>query len=47
VLLIYAVVFAVILGVLDWYHTPTPKTPLTPETADEAAAMAIPVGAAP
>jgi hypothetical protein len=46
VLLIYAVAFAVILGVLDWYHTPTPTTPLTPETADEAAAMAVPVGAA-
>jgi hypothetical protein len=45
VLLIYAVVFAVILGVLDWYHTSTPTIPLTPETADEAAAMAVPVGA--
>lgn len=45
VLLIYAVVFAGILGVLDWYHTPTPTEPVTPETADEAAAMAVPVGA--
>jgi hypothetical protein len=45
VLLIYAVVFAVILGVLDWYHTPTPTEPITPETTDEAAAMAVPVGA--
>jgi hypothetical protein len=45
VLLIYAVVFAVILGVLDWYRTRTPTEPVTPETADEAAAMAVPVGA--
>jgi hypothetical protein len=45
VLLIYAVVFTVILGVLDFFRTPTPTQPLRPETSDEAAAMAVPVGA--
>jgi hypothetical protein len=31
VLLLYAVVFTAILGVLDWYRTPTPKSPVTSE----------------
>ncbi len=47
VLLAYAGVFAIILGVLDWYRTPTPSIPVTPETENEAAAMAIPVTAGP
>jgi hypothetical protein len=47
VLLVYAIILTAILGVLDWYHTPTLKSPVTPETDIEAAAMAVPVGAAP
>ena len=45
VLLAYFVVFGVILAVLEWRRTPTPDLVVTPETENEAAALATPVGA--
>lgn len=45
VLLVYFVVAAVILSLLDWYRSP--QIPVTPETETEAAAMVVPIGAAP
>jgi hypothetical protein len=46
VLLAYAVVFAAILGILDWYRRPAPELPITRETEAQAAAAAIPAGVA-
>ena len=43
VLLIYLVVGAVILGVLDWFRSEPP----VPADVTEAAAMAVPIGATP
>jgi hypothetical protein len=45
VLLIYAVVAATALGLLDWFRSP--EIPITPETELDTAAMTAPVGAAP
>jgi len=45
VLLAYLVVFAVILGILDWRRRPEPDLGVDRETEAEAAAVAIPVGA--
>jgi hypothetical protein len=45
VLLAYGLVAAAILGVFDWERTS--RLPVTPETETEAAAMAVPIGAAP
>ncbi len=47
VLLVYAAALTLILGVLEWFRTPTANIPVTAETEEEAAAMAIPVGAPP
>ena len=46
ILLAYAVVFAVIIGVLDWRRRRAPELPVTRETEAEAAAAAIPAGVA-
>lgn len=46
VLLVYLVVFAVIVGVLDWYRRPAPELPVTRDMEAEAAAAATPAGAA-
>jgi len=43
VLLIYLVVGAVILGVLDWFRSEPP----VPADVTEVAAMAVPIGATP
>jgi len=42
-LLLYAVIAAVILGVFEWVRTPTPPSPVTPETEAEATDMVIPI----
>lgn len=47
VILIYAVVAAVIVGLLDHWPTRTPQVPVSTETETETAAMAVPIGAAP
>jgi hypothetical protein len=41
VLLLYAVLAAIILGLLDWFRSP--PSPVPPETEEEAAAMVIPI----
>jgi hypothetical protein len=47
VLLVYLVVFAVILGILDWKHRSAPETPeVTPETEALTAATAVPASVA-
>jgi hypothetical protein len=46
VLLAYLVVFAVILGILDWRRRPEPELGVDRETEAEAAAAAIPAGVA-
>ncbi len=47
ILLAYLLVFATILGILDWYRRPEPEIPdVTPETVDLTVAVAIPAGAA-
>jgi hypothetical protein len=46
ILLAYFVVFAVILGILDWYRRPAPEIPEVPPERDAAiAAVAIPAAA--
>jgi hypothetical protein len=46
ILLAYFVVFAIILGVLDWYRRPAPEIPEVPPERDAAvAAVAIPAAA--
>ncbi len=47
VLLVYAAAFTLVLGVLEWFRTPTANIPVAADTEGEAAAMAIPVGAPP
>ena len=43
VLLAYLLVFAVILGILDWYRRPAPETPeVTPKTEDLTVAVSVP-----
>jgi hypothetical protein len=44
VLLIYALVATLAIGLLDWFRSPVPNL-VTPETEDEAVVMVIPVGA--
>jgi hypothetical protein len=44
VLLVYALVGALVLGLLDWFRSPLPEL-VTPETEDEAVTMVIPIGA--
>ena len=47
ILLAYLVVFATILGILDWYRRPAPDVPdVTPETEVATAAVSIPAGVA-
>ena len=47
ILLAYFLVFATILGILDWYRRPEPEIPdVTPETEDLTVAVAIPAGTA-
>lgn len=47
ILLAYFLVFATILGVLDWYRRPAPKIPdVTPETEALTVAVAIPASTA-
>ena len=47
ILLAYLLVFATILGILDWYRRPAPEIPdVTPETEDLTVAVAIPAGTA-
>lgn len=47
VLLAYLVVFATILGILDWYRRPAPEVPdVTPETEIATVAVSVPAGAA-
>ena len=45
-LLAWLVVFAVIVGVLDWYRRPAPELPVSREVEAQAAAAATPAGAA-
>ncbi|MCX5258964.1 hypothetical protein OOK27_33335 [Streptomyces canus] len=45
VLLLYPVIAGAALGFLDWFRTP--KLPVAPETEAEAAAVTVPIGAAP
>ena len=44
--LAYLLLFAVILGILDWRRRPEPELPVTRETEAEAAACAVPAGVA-
>ena len=47
ILLAYLLVFATILGILDWYRRPAPEIPdVTPETEDLTVAVAIPASTA-
>ena len=46
ILLAYFVVFAVILGILDWRRRPAPETPISRETEEAVAATAVPAGVA-
>jgi hypothetical protein len=48
ILLAYLLVFATILGILDWYRRPAPQVPeVTPETEALTVAVAIPASTAP
>ena len=47
ILLAYLLVFATILGILDWYRRPTPETPeVTPKTEDLTVAVSVPASTA-
>jgi hypothetical protein len=46
ILLAYFVVFAVILGILDWRRHTAPEGPITRETEEAVAATAVPAGVA-
>jgi hypothetical protein len=46
ILLAYLLVFATILGVLDWYRRPPPELPVSRATEAEAAAAGVPAGVA-
>jgi hypothetical protein len=47
ILLVYLVVFAVIIGFLDWKHRTAPEIPqVTPETEALTAATAVPASVA-
>ncbi|WP_189133585.1 hypothetical protein [Wenjunlia tyrosinilytica] len=45
ILLLYLVIAGAALGLLDWFRTP--EIPVAPETEAEAAAVTVPIGAAP
>ena len=47
ILLAYFVVFAIILGILDWYRRPAPEVPdVTPDTEVATVAVSVPAGVA-